>query len=495
MSLQNLTEYSKSFQLKVLANLLIDCDFLAQIFDALRDDLFESDALNAITKMIKEYYVQYKATPPMEAIGEMLKSIKNDVMRYAVKESLKDIYQNILPNATDLDYVKDEFNHFCVIQELKAAVIDSVDLIQKNDADVQDVVKSRMDKAFKAYQKKDLGHNYEESVKERLTQHLRKGVVPTEWPVINDIIQGGPGEGDLCVLVGASGAMKSWSLVSIGLHALKQGKNVVHFTLELNEIYTAKRYDSKLTGIPSQDLFFHVNEVIEAVESNVKGKLRIFFHPTKSATVLTLRRQLDLLIAYGFRPDLVIVDYADLLRNDNINHQKGGSYAEVGSIYEDMRGLAGEYKVPCWSASQSHRAAADSEIITGEQIAESYKKVMISDFVISIARRMEDKLGGTARWHIIKNRYGPDGQTFPSKVDASVGKIEIFPMTSEKGVALAKEMKKSGELRIKKLSESYRQTKDDDKKNLDGFENNTPEVPVEPTDPIDAASEESPSEE
>jgi hypothetical protein len=58
-------------------------------------------------------------------------------------------------------------------------------------------------------------------------------------------------------------------------------------------------------------------------------------------------------------------------------------------------------------------------------MAESYSKMMITDFAMSLARSAEDKENGTGRWHIMKNRYGADGITYDSIMDTSIGKIEI----------------------------------------------------------------------
>lgn len=116
----------------------------------------------------------------------------------------------------------------------------------------------------------------------------------------------------------------------------------------------------------------------------------------------------------------------------------------------------------------THNSAANDEIITGDQIAESYKKVMIGDFVVSIARKIEDKLANTARWHVIKNRYGPDGLTFPSKVDTTVGRIEIFSPESISGTATRKEMANSNELVKKELATKYRDFKKEADNNING---------------------------
>ena len=102
--------------------------------------------------------------------------------------------------------------------------------------------------------------------------------------------------------------------------------------------------------------------------------------------------------------------------------------------------MAGELQVPIWTASQTQRSALQDEVIQADKIAESYSKIMTADLVLSISRKLEDKVHKTGRAHIIKNRFGSDGQTFPMIIDASVGKIEIYDESSAKGIMLKKQM-------------------------------------------------------
>ncbi len=58
---------------------------------------------------------------------------------------------------------------------------------------------------------------------------------------------------------------------------------------------------------------------------------------------------------------------------------------------------------------------------------------MTADFVMSLSRKIEDKIGNTGRFHVIKNRFGPDGLTYPAKINTNIGKIEIFETNSVQG--------------------------------------------------------------
>ena len=85
---------------------------------------------------------------------------------------------------------------------------------------------------------------------------------------------------------------------------------------------------------------------------------------------------------------------------------------------------------------------------------------MIADFIMSLSRKLNDKVGGTGRWHIIKNRFGPDGMTFPSKINTMTGHIEIYEPSSDMGQSVQTSMK--GDVNVKKaLSQKF--------KELEGF--------------------------
>jgi hypothetical protein len=108
----------------------------------------------------------------------------------------------------------------------------------------------------------------------------------------------------------------------------------------------------------------------------------------------------------------------------------------------------------------SHNSSLEDEVIEGAKVSESYNKIMIADFVMSLSRKLNDKIGGTGRWHIIKNRFGPDGMTFPSKINTMTGHIEIFEPNSDIGKSVSQSM--TGEGMVKKaLSQKF--------KELEGF--------------------------
>ena len=446
-----LSNFGYNFQIKIISSLLTDKAFLQQVSDILLPEFFESEANQWIVETTVKYFQDYAAAPTLDVFKIKVQEIDRDVMKTAIIESLKDSYKFL--ESADLDFVKEETVGFCKNQCVKRAILDSVDLLKKGD---YDSIKATIDAAMKAGADKEVGHEYNDSVADRYKDNVRS-TVPTPWPVINDLADGGFGKGELVVFVAPAGIGKSWGLINVGAHAVKSGLNVVHYTLELNEGYVGQRYDAVLTGIANQNLKYNIDEVENTV-GKLKGNLIIKYYPTKTASCSTLRAHIEKMILVGKKPDLVIVDYADLLRGSVARKEMRH---ELESIYEDLRGIAGEYEVPLFTASQANRSALEDDIIEAGKISESYSKVMIADFVLSLSRKVTDKIAGTGRWHIIKNRFGPDGLTLPSKMNMSNGQIHIYEETSVQGKETKKDMDNGESLLRKSLLNKYKEISGD----------------------------------
>lgn len=442
--------YGSSFQIKVLSALLGDKTFLQQISDIIEPTYFSSDANKWIVSTILAYQKEYKTAPTLDVLKIKIDAIETDLLKTTVVENLKEVFKSL--EATDLDFVKDQTINFCKNQKLKNAILQSVELLRVSD---YDGIKSKIDDAMKAGTDKHIGHEYIDHIEQRFESSTRS-VIAMPWDAINAITDGGLGKGELAVFVAPAGIGKSMALVNVAADAVQRGLNVIYYTLELNEAYVGARFDSYYTGIPSADLKYHKEEV-EAAVSKLKGKLVIKYFPTKTASVVTLTAHLEKCILQGYKPDIVFIDYADLLRDASAKSNSARHDQILGNIYEDIRGLAGTYQIPIYTASQANRSALDEEIIEADKIAESYAKIMVADFVVSLSRKVEDKISGTGRWHVIKNRFGPDGVTFPSKMNMSICKINIFEASSVEGVSAIKTMNNKDEVVRQALSSKFRE--------------------------------------
>ena len=280
MKVSKLSDFGYSFQIKLISALFKDKLFLQQIIDILDSTYFDSEANIVILDIIKEYFIEYKSTPTLEAMKIKIVEMENDLLKKSIAENIKAAFSNL--EAEDLDYVKHKALEFCKNQEIKKAIVESVELLNSGD---YDAIKAKVDNAMKAGVEKDMGHEYADHIDERYLESVRN-TVTTGWDAIDDIADGGLGKGELGVMVAPAGIGKSWALVNVGANAVKAGLNVIHYTLELNSAYVGLRYDSVFTGIQAQELKYNIDDVKKKVKS-LKGDLIVKYYPTKAATVNT----------------------------------------------------------------------------------------------------------------------------------------------------------------------------------------------------------------
>ncbi len=410
MTLNSINQYGHDFQIKVLSSLLTHKEFLTNIHDIISEEYFENQAQKWAIKEVLNYYDKYHTTPSLDILKVELQKVDNEVLQISIKEQLK---QAFVSSDDDLEYVQEEFTNFCKNQQLKKALMSSVDLLKAGDFDG---IRFIVDNALKAGQDKNIGHEYVKDIEERYRENSRE-TVPTPWDKINNLLQGGLGNGDFGLIFGNPGGGKSWSLVALGGHAVRLGYNVLHYTLELGEEYVGKRYDAFFTKIPVNKIDSQ-REKVEEIIPQLPGKLIIKEYPTGRASVSTIESHIAKSTSMGVKPDLVIIDYVDLLSSRKTNRERKD---EIDDIYTSTKGLARQLNIPIWSVSQVNRAGANDNVIQGDKAAGSYDKIMITDFCMSLSRKKEDKVNNTGRFHLMKNRYGMDGITFGIEADTSTG--------------------------------------------------------------------------
>jgi hypothetical protein len=444
--MDKLTDFGHTFQIKSIASLMKNQTFLEQIHDILDESNYDSDSLKWIVKECKKYYDEYRKCITLDVFKVKTQEVENDVLKLSIVENLKEVFRHL--ESPDLDFIEDKALDFFKNQTLKSAILQSVDILESKGDFEQ--IKRLVDDALNAGTERNIGHEYIEHIEDRYSETART-TVPTGWDVIDELTQGGLGGGELGVIVAPAGVGKTWVLAAIGANSMKRGRHIVHYSLELNESYVGLRYDSIFTGIANQNLKYHKEDVQSEMEK-LKGDLVIKYYPTKSASVNTLSAHLKRITTLGTQVDMVVVDYADILKDT------GGSREvrhALGNIYEDLRGLAGEFDIPIWTASQANRSALDEDVIEATKVSESYQKIMTADFVMSLSRKVEDKIGNTGRFHVIKNRFGPDGMTFPAKVNTNTGKMEIFEGNSVGGKEQQGKIDNRDNIMKKMLSNRY----------------------------------------
>ena len=416
------SRYGKSFQEGLVQLIYEDRPFADQITEVLDINFLELEYLRVFVDKIVSYRDRYGKHPSAEAIITILRTDLDDEDEI-VQKQVREYFARITnKDLSDTEYIKEQSLDFCRKQNLKEAMLKSVGLLQSCSFDEISTV---INDSLKLGSDNNFGYDYLVDFEQRFVPKHRLPVT-TGWKQIDDICGGGLGKSELGVVIAPTGAGKSFCLVHLGAQGLKEGKVVVHYTLELQDTIIATRYDSCLTGYPLSDIINFKDEVYEEIK-DIEGKLIVKEYPTKSATTNTIKSHLTRLLKRGIKPGMIVVDYADLLKPVVVRKEKRN---ELESIYEELRAISTEFQCPVWTASQTNRSGLNAEVITMEQISEAFNKCFVADFIFSVSRTIEDKQNNQGKIFIAKNRNGPDGMIYDIFMDCGTANIKVMPKTA-----------------------------------------------------------------
>lgn len=415
-------QYGKSFQEKVVQALLGDRQWAEQIMEVFDTSYLELRYLQFLSERYFGYAKKYKVFPTLQLlvtiIRDELKIGTDSILRDQIIEYLTRMRTN--PDTGDLQYVKDKTLDFCRKQALKQELTAAVDKMQSGK--YEEIVEG-IKKAVVVGTTPALGHDFFQDYESRFTR-LQRNAIATGMDELDrkDILNGGLGGGEIGVIVAPTGVGKSHFLTMLGANALRNGIDVLHYTMELSEAAVGLRYDSNLCDMDSNLVIDNKDSIINAYKTNKLGRLIIKEFPTNTATIYTLRAHIERLDIKGFRPGIIVIDYADIMRStrqyDSLRH-------ELKLIYEELRSFAMEKKIPIWTASQSNKEGSSADVVDLSNMSEAYGKAMVADVVLSISRKAHEKSSGHGRLYVAKNRAGRDGLMYPIMIDTARSKFAI----------------------------------------------------------------------
>jgi len=449
---EDFSRYGKSFQEGLCQLILEDRPFADQIGEVLNFNFLELSYLQAFVRKVYSYRDKYGVHPSYKIMTTVLRTELEDESE-TIQTQVRNYFSRIYN--TDVEgeeFIKSTSLDFCRKQKLKEAMLESVKLLRSSSFDE---ISKVINDALKLGSDNNFGYDYIKDFEKRFLTKSRNPIT-TGWDRVDEICQGGLGKGELGVVIAPTGAGKSMVLVHLGASALKAGLTVVHYTLELSEEVIAGRYDSCMFGIPLSDLKSMKEMIYESVQE-IEGSLIIKEYPTKSASTKTIKTHLEKLAKRDISPDLIIVDYGDLLRPLVHNKERR---TDLESIYEELRAIAQENTCPVWTASQTNRSGLNAEVITMEAISEAFNKCFVADFIFSVSRTVEDKNNNTGRVFVAKNRNGPDGLIYPIFMDTSEVKIKVLESTGETPAGVLEKSLAQQKESLKERYQKFKQQKE-----------------------------------
>ena len=438
--------FGKNFQEKLCQLMLEDRPFFDQIMEVLDINFFELKYLQIFSQTLINYRDKYNTHPNSEVMMSLLRTELNHHDK-ATATAVRKFYAGIHKSegVEEAEYIKDKALDFCRKQVLKGAMIKSASLLKTSSfEEIEKVIKE----ALVLGTDNNFGHDFRKDLLKRF-ELISRDPSSTGWPRMDEIVKGGLGKSELGVVVAPTGAGKSMVLVHLASQALMAGKTVVYYTLELKDTVVGTRFDCCITNVLLQEHRMRQKEIVNKIK-DIEGTLIIKEYPTKSASTQTLKNHIEKLRKRGIEPDMVLVDYADLLRPVRSSSEKRH---ELEETYEGLRGLAQTYEIPIWTASQTNRGGLNAEVITMEAISEAFNKCFVADFIFSLSRTIQDKQENKGRLFVAKNRNGPDGLVFDAFVDWSDVTINILDRDEN-----AERMQTTGDA-LQMLKDKYSQLK------------------------------------
>jgi archaellum biogenesis ATPase FlaH len=292
--------------------------------------------------------------------------------------------------------------------------MESITIIDgKHDTLTKNALPELLTKALGVAFDTNVGHDYIENVEERYEfYHTEEDRIPFDLEYFNKITKGGVPRKTLNIALAGTGVGKSLFMCHVGAAALVEGKNVLYITMEMAEERIAERIDANLLNVPidqletmSKDMF---TTKVADLARKTTGRLIVKEYPTGSAHSGHFRALLnELKLKKQFMPDIIFIDYLNICASSRMKAMGGSinSYTYIKAIAEELRGLAVEFEVPIFSATQTTRSGYGNSDVGLEDTSESFGLPATADLMFALISTEELEKDGQMMVKQLKNRY------------------------------------------------------------------------------------------
>lgn len=396
------------FQVRLIAQLLVDNKFAESIIEIVDPNYFKDQSLKLIVSAIKDAYSEYNIIPDYGSLEiRLLNGISSELDQKYTLTQLKKIKEASLNDGL---VIQDMAMKFCKQEELKKSIKEIQTIIDKGDISKYDHCEEILKKALSHGEQKDNGLNVLDNIDLVLKDDFRNPI-PTGIKGLDEVMDGGLSKGELAIILAPFGVGKTTMMTKIANTAAELGYKVLQIFFEDTEKIIQRKHLSCWSGYKLNDLSLHKDELKELVEEkrNKSVNLKLKRFPSDSTTIPIIKQYIRKLIAQGFRPDIVLLDYIDVVQpSSKIDDVNVGE----GVVMRQFETLLSEFDMAGWTAVQGNRSSIKSEVVEADQMGGSIKKGQIGHFVVSIAKTLDQKENGTATMAILKSRFGKDGIVF-----------------------------------------------------------------------------------
>ncbi len=417
----------------ILKNLIKNEDYTRKVLPFLKEEYFSNLEDRLLFKEVADFVLKYNQQPTFDAL-----SIEIDNIRGSTDDTIKNIQETLKelnsdPSSTNEDWLLDNTEKFCQEKAIYNAITESLEIMNGKGKLTKGAIPTLLSDALAISFDPNVGHDYLENYVERYEHYHRvEERLPFDLEFFNKITKNGVPRKTLNVVMGGVGGGKSLTLCHFSASYLAMGKNVLYITLELAEEEVAKRIDANLMNITFDDLQALPRDLYDKRISNLKhktnGKLIIKEYATATASTIHFRSLLnELNLKKGFVPDVIMVDYLNICASSRIKPGNGvNSYTYVKAIAEELRGLAVEFNVPIWSATQLTRSGYTSTDPGMEDTSESFGLPATADFFVALVVTEQLSQLNQIMVKQLKNRYNDPGLNKRFVIGVDRGKMKLY---------------------------------------------------------------------
>ena len=415
----------------ILRNLFYNEDFTRKALPFIKSEFFTNHNESTLFGEINEFVNKYKNLPTKETILVELNKRK-DLKEEELSE-IKTIVNKLDNQEVELQWLLDTTEKFCKDRAVHNAVLEGIQILDGKDKKQNpEAIPTILSNALAVSFDNHIGHDYIDDAEARFEfYHKKEKRFKFDLNYFNRITKGGVPSKTLNIALAGTGVGKSLFMCHAASNWLTQGKNVLYITLEMAEERIAERVDANLFDVTIDDLHAMPKDMydnkVSKLQKKTIGQLIIKEYPTASAHSGHFRALLnELSLKKTFKPDVVFIDYLNICASSRFKGGNISSYFYIKAIAEELRGVAVEFDVPIFSATQTTRSGFTSTDIGLEDTAESFGLPATADFMFALISNDELEQLNQLKVKQLKNRFGDPSMNRSFIIGVDRSKMRLF---------------------------------------------------------------------
>jgi archaellum biogenesis ATPase FlaH len=425
-------------ELTILRELTRNDQYFRKVLPFLKEDYFADRDTKIIFRMVSDYLDKYNSMPTRGAL-EIILDAKTNVEPEVMKQCIQNLDKMFDDSKSpDLEWLVDHTEKFCKDKAIYNAILESIHIIdgKSKDKDVGSLPKMLSDALAVSFDT-NIGHDYIEDYGKRYEfYHRVENKIPFDIEQFNTITNGGVPRKTLNIIMAGTGVGKSLFMCHHASACLTQNLDVLYITCEMAEERIAERIDANLMDLPMEDLkklpADLYNKKMQQIRKKYTGRLIIKEYPTATANANHFRALLnDLKMKKNFQPDIIFIDYLNICASARLKMNASvNSYTFVKAIAEELRGLAVEFEVPIFSATQVNRGGFNNTDVGLEFTSESFGLPATADLMFALISTEELEEQGQVMVKQLKNRYNDVSRSKKFVVGIDRSKMKLLDVDS-----------------------------------------------------------------